>query len=177
METHSGSIRSDSYRFAFSRLAVGVGLMAVVHLVILLWFLIGQGYDRTTARLVLQVSVLLIPIGGLVLYFNAAFRDAMERVFGPRERLAAGFLPMSAYLTGLVLVGIVLPALVVFMLLDPTGPFEELWVVMGSVTVVFGGFIYFILKPVSHRALFALAFLIANAGILLGYRAFLFSFF
>jgi len=163
--------------FPFGRLISSFSVIAIIQFGVGIWFMVGQGYDRATAGIVLQYAALLIPLGGLVLFYIAPFRAAMERWFGERPNLALGYLPMTAFVAVVVALGVGVPAFTTFVILEPASPFSELWIFMGGISMALGSLIYFILKPASHQRIFALVFLGLNAIILIGMRMFVFSFF
>ena len=158
-------------------LVVGLLFLAVSLLVLVAWFMYGQGWDRASADMVVQRSLFLIPVLAFALMYSAPFNAFSTRIFGVQASAVRKYLYMLLIVCALCIVGFGIPFLVVFKWQQPPSPFEELWMMMGGTAVLMGGAIYWIIKPVVHRHWFALAYLAAIAGLLLASRAFVFSFF
>ena len=158
-------------------LFTGLLVLSIPLMVVVAWFLYGQGWDRTSAMMVIWRSLLLIPLVAGALCFNGSFRSKMELYFGKRASLESAFFPMLLFVSGLLLLGIGLPYLIVFVWQDPPSPFEELWMMLGGITVTLGGLIYWVVKPQKHRHWFAISYLVGCLLLLLSLRALIFSFF
>ena len=167
----------NHHLWRLKNLVTGLLLLAVSLLVLVAWFMYGQGWDRASAAIVVQRSFLLIPVLALALTFSSPFEKVAARFFGSKKRFVTRYLHMLVIVSALCLLGFGLPYLVVFKWQQPPSPFEELWMMMGGTAVLMGGAVYWIVKPAQHRHWFALAYLAVTAGILLGSRAFVFSFF
>lgn len=141
------------------------------------WFMYGQGFDRASAQIVIKVSVLLIPIVSIILIPDRSYRMVRERLFGVRAMMGWSYITTLATFAATTLVGIGIPALVVFGLIQPSGPFDELWLMMGGVTVLFGALQFGIYLPKTGRIWYGAGFLLGLVGIVTGLKAFVYSFF
>lgn len=144
---------------------------------VVIWFMYGQGFDRVSAQIVIKYSVLLIPIVSILLVPDRSYRIVRERLFGVKAMIGWSYITTLATFAATTLVGIGMPALVVFGLIRPTGPFEELWLLMGGVTALFGGLQFGIYWPKTGRIWYGAGFLLGLIGIVTGLRAFVYSFF
>ena len=159
------------------RLLPGLLLLWASQFGLAIWFMVGQGYDRSTAEIVPVVGVGLMPLMAFAFTFNEAFRFAIEVVVGAKpSRMAAMPAMMVLFLSffGLCIIG---PALVVLKLIQPSGPFSELWLMLGTTTVLLGAAIHVITAPKGKQAFHAFYFLIGAALGLVLVRFFVFSFF
>ncbi len=159
-------------------LLTGLGLLAMAELAIVLWFMYGQGFDRVAAQVIIEgYMLLMIPLIAVTLVWVKPYRAFMARFFVEKEGLLRSYLPMLATFTAANIVGIGLPAIVVFGFIRPVGPFQELWLMMGGVAILFGGLQFSIFLPISNRHWYGLGFLVGAALIQWGLKAFVFSFF
>ena len=158
-------------------LITGVLLLSVSLLVLVVWFMYGQGWDRASAQMVVERSFLLLPVLAFALMFSAPFNQTTKKMLGETDSFVRRYVRMLGLLITLCLIGFGVPYLIVFIWQQPPSPFEELWMMMGGVAVLMGGSIYWIVKPGTHRHWFAFAYLAACAVVLFGLRAFVFSFF
>jgi len=159
------------------RLFPGLLLLWTSQFGLALWFMVGQGFDRSTAEIVPVMGIGLLPLMALAFSFNEAFRCAVERVAGKKSSRMALMPAMMVLFLLLFGLTILAPALVVLGLLQPPGPFEELWLMLGATTVLLGTAIHVITAPKGKQAFHALFFLIGAAVGLILIRLFVFSFF
>ena len=169
-------------KVSFKRVFTGRALVAVLLLGLVLfgiamWFMVGQGYDRATARIVPQAALAIIPVLSAVLYFHSPTRQAMELVFGRRPRFLGGWVATMAFLFGLLMATVGLAWALVFLVLKPASPFQELWYFLGGTTMLTGGILYAVYAPVAYRALYALSILIGYGAVLVSVRSFILAFF
>ncbi len=160
-----------------SRLLPGMALLWGSQLGLAIWFLVGQGYDRTSAEIVPVIGLGMLPLTALAYSYNMAFCNFVEQVVGKKpSRLALLPAMMVLFLLFFALC-IVGPALIVLKLIQPPGPFEELWLMLAATTVLHGTAIHFLTVPEGRQAFYALSFLIgASLGLIL-IRILVFSFF
>ena len=158
-------------------LSIGLLLLAITELTVVVWFMYGQGFDRVAAQMVIARSLLLIPLISIGLLYVGPYRSLMERIFGKRSTFSTAYLPMLATCVSINLIGVGIPVLIVFGLVQPPSPFEELWMTMGGIVLLFGGLNYAILKPKWNVHWYALGFIVGATSIQWGLRSFVFSFF
>lgn len=159
------------------RLLPGLLLLWASQFGLALWFMVGQGYDRATAEIVPVIGLGLLPLMALAFSFNEAFRYAVERVAGGKSSRMALMPAMMVLFLLLFGLCIIAPALVVLRLVQPPGPFDELWLMLGATTVMLGSAIHVMTAPKGKQAFHALFFLIGAAVGLILIRLFVFSFF
>ena len=155
----------------------GLVLLAAAEMAVVVWFMYGQGFDRVSAQIVIKYGVLLIPIVSILLVRDRSYRVVRERLFGVKANIGWSYITTLVTFAATTLIGIGIPALVVFSLIRPTGPFEELWLMMGGVTVLFGALQFVIYLPKIGRIWYGAGFLLGLIGILMGLKAFVYSFF
>ena len=147
------------------RLFSGALTVTVWQFAVLAWFLVGQGYDRSTAWTVAWGSWALVPLIALALMSGV-------------ERAGSTWL---RYLTALVrsavlaMAGVWGPAVLVVGVINLKSPFSELWWMLVGVTLVSGTLVlsWQGLKSTLERILFVALV----GGAILGWRQLLFSFF
>lgn len=151
--------------FSWKRLLSGSLVVILWQFVILFWFLIGQGYDRSTASLVAWGSWALVPLLALLL------TTGVEDIGSRWARYRSGLLRSLA----LAVLGIWIPAVLVVGLMPLKSPFAELWWMLVGATLVSGSLtlVWQRLRSMPERVLFALL----TAGAIFGWRQLLFSFF
>ncbi len=150
------------------RLFSGLAIVWLSQFGIILWFMIGQGYDRATAGLVPLGGLALIP---LVAWAVRAGLPALEDSTIKRLGMAHG------QALALYVFGILVPAWIILRLLALPSPFLELWWMVGASTVILGSLVYYWKTPTYQRAFFALFFLVGCVASLPGWRLLIFSFF
>jgi hypothetical protein len=150
---------------SWKRIATGSLAVLTWQFIILAWFLVGQGYDRSTAMLVAWSSWALVPVVALLL--SSGIDDALSGWKRHRQALLR-----SVLLSG---IGVWVPAMVVVGLIPIRSPFAELWWTLVGTTLVSGALLvrWQRLASLSERVLFGA---LVAAGIL-GWRQLLFSFF
>lgn len=150
-----------------SRVLRAIVLLALLQFGVLVWFLIGQGYDRATANLIPQAGVLAVPLLACLL------------ISGTRSESSWWVRYRSAVLRMAIVyaVGILVPGWVILHLVPFTSPFDELWWILGSVTVVSGGLAGW-WAGIVWAGWIPLVLMASGAlASALGWRALLFSFF
>ena len=150
-----------------SRVLSTVVLSVLLQFGVLAWFLVGQGYDRATANLIPQAGVLAVPLLALLLMTGTSASSPGA------ARYRKAVLRMAI----LYVLGVLVPGLAILHLVPFTSPFDELWWIMGSVTVVCGGLAAWwagLFRAGWIPSVLLAVILLASA---FGWRAFLFSFF
>jgi hypothetical protein len=152
-------------------------LIAATELALVAWFLYGQGYDRVSAQVVIWVALMLVPLITVGLTFSRSFRNLTHRTFGEAKNGWVLYARTLLLYSAVLLIGVGLPALLVFVLILPKSPFEELWWLVGGIAVMLGGTLYLIYQPATSRHWFALGYLTGVSAILWATKALVFSVF
>ena len=147
------------------RLFSGALTVAVWQFAVLAWFLVGQGYDRTTAGMVAWGSWALVPLLAFLLLTGVEVTD--NRWLRYRDAVVR-----SALLAAL---GVWIPAILVVAVMPLKSPFAELWWMLAGATLISGTLTarWQRLSSFPERLLFALVI----GGAILVWRQLLFSFF
>lgn len=166
---YAGSMRgTTTNRMTAIRLATALLLIWTLQFGIVLWFMIGQGYDRATATQIPWAGVLLLPIFGLLV------RSGLPRVDGSRVKKVGIALVQAA---GLYLGGVLVPGWVILHGLLLTSPFDELWWMLGASTILIWGLLVMLKSPKDRRTLYAVLLFLGSAAALPGWRLFVLAFF
>jgi hypothetical protein len=135
---------------------------------IVVWFMVGQGYDRSTATLVIWASLALIPLTAWLM------RAGLAELEGSRVKRTGKALLHAA---GLLAAGVLVPGWLVVNAASLGSPFAELWWLLGSSSLILGGILFHLKAPTHRRARFALVLLLGCALGLPLWRALVFSIF
>jgi len=147
-----------------------IALLALTELVIVAWFLYGQGYDRTAAIIVIERALLLVPLVSAGLMYNQAFQSATKSLLGMPKSWLAGYIRTLVAYSAMLCLGVGLPAVVVIGMIKPPGPFYELWLTLGGIVVLLGGMLYIVFQPQTSRHWFALGYFCLVAAIQLAIK-------
>ena len=149
---------------AWQRLTAGSAVVLLWQFCIFLWFLVGQGYDRSTASMVIWGSPVLIPLVALLLMTGVD--DVVSRILRYRTALWRSLL--------LAVTSVWLPVWVI-VALPLRSPFAEFWWALAWSAVFSAAWIvrWQSLGSAGQRVLL-LGILLAG---ILGWRTLLFSFF
>lgn len=165
---------SFSISNALVRLGSALAIVWLGQFGIVLWFMIGQGYDRATADLIPIVGLAMLPIIAWLL------RSGLPELKGPRSRRMGRAMLQAAILYAM---GLIVPAQVILHGIPFSSPFDELWWMLGSATTVLAAMLiwrkgYLDGSARSARGVgFALLLLLGSALSLPGWRVFVFGFF
>lgn len=174
-EGHAAFVKqSRSISNALGRGVSALVLVWVAQFGVVLWFMIGQGYDRATANLVPWVGLAMLPLWAWLL------RIGLPDVAGGRIVRAARALGHAA---ALYIAGLIVPAQVILHGFSLSSPFDELWWVLGSATVILAVGLAWS-KSFSRRSMagprgvpIGLLIVLGSGASVPLWRAFIFSFF
>ena len=133
---------------------------------IVVWFLVGQGYDRSTASLVTWAALALLPLTACLIRAGLPEQDGSRFVRVSKALLQA---------VGCYAAGVLLPGWLIVNAASLGSPFSELWWILGSSSLVLGGIMVRLKAPQERRLRFAFALLVACASGLLLWRTLIFS--
>lgn len=127
-EGHATFVKqSRSISNALGRGVSALVLVWVAQFGVVLWFMIGQGYDRATAIMVPWAGLAMLPMWAWLL------RIGLPDVAGGSIVRAVRALGHAA---ALYIAGLIVPAQVTLRGFSLSSPFDELWWVLGSATVI-----------------------------------------
>jgi len=123
--------RSPTHIQPFRRVLTAAVLLWIVQLGIMAWFMVGQGYDRSTAAMLPWFGLLLVPVMAVLMRAGMPPWSPSRSIRMARSVAVAGIL---------YLIGVLVPGWIVTTVMHLDSPFTELWSIltMSTALVVLG---------------------------------------